>query len=377
MTVDDSAVQTQGTTESNAFFRQLLEDFRDDLERDLHAWLAGKQAELTAEAPAARELVSRLDQYVLRGGKRLRPALLYYSFRACGGHQRELVMPASLAVELLHTYLLIHDDIMDHAPTRRGEPTAHLVFRDEHRERAWHGDAEHHGESAAILLGDLAHCYADELFSRSTARLEDDAPGASGRIRDCYATMCQEVITGQYLEFTASQRHNLSEQDLLQILRMKSGRYSVERPIQLGALLARAPDSVLTGLSEFGLLLGEAFQLHDDLLGVFGEVSTVGKPVGGDLIEGKFTLLVHYALAAAGVEDSRWLRSALGRTDLTADEIVRATDLIRRTGAERRVIEMVEARHSQAATILGGLELDEEGQGFLAGVVDYLRERTQ
>ena len=376
MTADESAVQTPLRNESNPAFRELLDDFRGRLERELHSWLSGKQAELTAEAPASRELVSRLDQYVQRGGKRLRPALLFYAFRACGGTDRELVMPASLAVELLHTYLLIHDDIMDRAPTRRGEPTAHLVFRDEHRERGWRGDAEHHGESSAILLGDLAHCYADELFSASTSRLEGGSAGASAQVRGCYATMCQEVITGQYLEFTAAQRRSLTEEDLLQILRMKSGRYSVERPIQLGALLARAADPTLAGLSEFGLLLGEAFQLHDDLLGVFGDVSTVGKPVGGDLIEGKFTLLVHYALDAAEDEDSRWLREALGNADLTADEIERATDLIRRTGAERRVVEMVEARHRQAATILAGLELDAEGKSFLAGVVDYLRERT-
>lgn len=376
MTVDKSAVQTPSLDESDPAFRELLEDFRGGLEGELHAWLSGKQAELTAEAPASRELVSRLDQYVQRGGKRLRPALLYYAYRACGGGDRELVMPAALAVELLHTYLLIHDDIMDRAPTRRGQPTAHLVFRDEHRERGWHGSAEHHGESSAILLGDLAHCYADELLSDSTSLLEARAAGASARVRSCYATMCQEVITGQYLEFTAGQRPNLTDDDLLQILRMKSGRYSVERPIQLGALLAQTSDAVLTGLSEFGLLLGEAFQLHDDLLGVFGDVSTVGKPVGGDLIEGKFTLLVHYALAAAGDEDARWLRAALGNADLSVDEIGRATELIRRTGAERRVAEMVETRHSQAAEILDRLELDREGKSFLAGVVDYLRERT-
>ena len=375
MTVDERTVPTPAAGEGEGSFRELLGAFRNELDGELRSWLARRQETLTAEAPASRELVSRLDQYVERGGKRLRPALLYYSYRACGGVDRDLVLPASLAVELLHTYLLIHDDIMDRAPTRRGAPTAHLVFRDDHRERGWRGDAEHHGESTALLLGDLAHCYADELFGDSASRMESGDAGSSEAVRACWSTTCQEVITGQYLEFTAVQRTDLTEADLLHVLRMKSGRYSVERPIQLGALLARAPESLLADLSKFGLLVGEAFQLHDDLLGVFGDASTVGKAVGGDLVEGKFTLLVHYALEAAGEDDSRWLRDALGNPDLTSDEIERATEIIRRSGAERRVVEMVEERHRQAARLLEGLDLEPGGKRFLAGAVDYLAER--
>ena len=352
-------------------FRDLLVEFQTGLERDLHAWLGDKQRELTAEVGAAAELTSRLDQYVLRGGKRLRPALVFYSYQACGGSSRDAVMPAALSVEFLHTYLLIHDDIMDRAPTRRGEPTAHLVFRDEHLARGWRGNADHHGESSAILLGDLAHCFAEELFREVPVEA-----AIAPRLHRCFSTMCQEVITGQYLEFTAGHRERLSEEDLLQVLRMKSGRYSVERPIQLGALLAGASEPVLDGLSRFGLLLGEAFQLHDDLLGMFGESETVGKPVGGDLIEGKFTLLVHHALAHASAADSERLRAALGNADLEPAEVEAATEIIRRTGAESRVTEMVESRHREAAQILADLELEPEGKTFLAGLVDYLKERN-
>lgn len=378
MTVEESPVRASATDGAGSgSFQELLRDFQTGLGRELHSWLARKQEELTAEVAEAAELTSKLDQYVLRGGKRLRPALLFYAYRACGGTSREAVMPAALAVELLHTYLLIHDDIMDRAPTRRGEPTAHLVFRDEHRARRWHGDADHHGESAAILLGDLAHCYAEELFSAATLGNEELPARRASRLRGCFATMCQEVITGQYLEFTAGQRPDLTEEDLLQVLRMKSGRYSVERPIQLGALLAGAAEPVFQTLSDFGLLVGEAFQLHDDLLGMFGDIGAVGKPVGGDLVEGKYTLLVHYALTKATAEDAVRLRAALGDAELEPAEIERATDIIRRSGAEQRVVEMVESRHAEAARILDGLPLEEEGKRFLAGLVGYLRERNQ
>ncbi len=378
MTVEESRVRaapSDGATQGA--FRDLLRDFQSGLEGELHSWLERKQAELTAEVTEAAELTSTLDQYVLRGGKRLRPALLFYAYRACGGESREAVMPAALAVELLHTYLLIHDDIMDRAPTRRGEPTAHLVFRDQFLERGWQGDADHHGESTAILLGDLAHCYSEELFSAALLG-NDGLPAAQARrLRSCFATMCQEVITGQYLEFTAGQRRDLTEEDLLQILRMKSGRYSVERPIQLGALLAGASEPLLESLSEFGLLVGEAFQLHDDLLGMFGDIRAVGKPVGGDLIEGKYTLLVHFALTGAAPEEAARLEAALGDTTLAPAEIERVTDIIRRSGAERRVVEMVEVRHAEAARVLDSLPLEEEGKNFLAGLIDYLRERNQ
>ncbi len=372
MTSDGSALQTPTLNTPTPAFREQLDAFREGLERDLGDWLETKHAELTAEAADTRELLTHLEEYVGRGGKRLRPALLFHAYRACGGSRRTAALPASLAVELLHTYLLIHDDIMDRAATRRGKPTAHLIFRDHHRASGWQGNSDHHGESAAILLGDLAHCYADELFAESVARLEGD----SERLRRCYATMCQEVITGQYLEFTAAQRANLTEEDLLQVLRMKSGRYSVERPIQLGALLAGAAEPVFAGLSEFGLLVGEAFQLHDDLLGMFGDTSSVGKSVGGDLIEGKFTLLVHYALESADPAEAALLRAALGNAELASAEVEAATDVIRASGAERRVREMVEERHRHAAAILDHLELEAEGKRFLAGVVDYLGERT-
>ncbi len=378
MTVEESPVRAEPAEAAGSkSFQELLVDFRSGLESELRSWLADKRRELTAEVGEADELVSKLDQYVLRGGKRLRPALVYYAYRACGGAERERVIPAALAVELLHTYLLIHDDIMDHAPTRRGEPTAHLVFRDEHRAHGWEGDADHHGKSSAILLGDLAHCYAEELFSAALLRDPQLPAGQATGLRQSFATMCQEVITGQYLEFTANHRHDLTEEDLLQILRMKSGRYSVERPIQLGALLAGAPETLRQPLSEFGLLLGEAFQLHDDLLGMFGDTAAVGKPVGGDLVEGKYTLLVHQALGRSGAEEARELRAALGNAALEPADIERATEIIRRSGAVETVVTMVESRHAEAARILASLPLEEEGKRFLAGLVDYLRERTQ
>ncbi len=352
-------------------FWELLERFRGDLESHLEAWLRARRGEITAEAPEAAELAGRLDPYVLGGGKRLRPALLYYAYRGCGG-EADWVLRAAMALELLHTYLLIHDDIMDRAETRRGQPSAHVAFGEDHRRRRWGGDADRHGESAAILLGDLAYSYAVELFHAAA-----DEGGSGAEVRRHFARMCQEVIAGQYLELTAGYRGGLGEEDLLRVLRMKSGRYSVQRPIELGALMAEAAAETVEGLSRFGSSIGEAFQLQDDLLGIFGDSEEVGKPVGSDLAENKYTVLIHSTLQRAGAADREVVRAALGNAALGPAEVERVRAIIRASGAEDRVREMIEERLLAASRGLAGLELTAEGRDFFEGLTDYLRTRRR
>jgi geranylgeranyl diphosphate synthase, type I len=348
-----------------AEFTGLLDGFRDKLDRELAAWLATKRQ----AASGSREMLELIDgvgQLVTQGGKRLRPALVYYTCRACGGPPDEEALPVALATELLHTYLLIHDDIMDHAEVRRGQPSAHARFRQSHQSRGFHGDAQEFGRSVAILLGDLAHTWAVELFT---------AGERSRELTRCFSAMSEEVIGGQYLELLVAQRRSAREEELLRVLRLKSGRYTAERPIQLGALLAGAPEPVIAGLSRYGTGVGEAFQLQDDLLGMFGDVETTGKPVGEDLKEGKFTFLIFHALAAASPEQRQLLESALGDPDLSADEVARAQRLLEETGARARVTEMVAERLRDAREALDGLDLRPEGRLFLAGLIDFLWER--
>ena len=353
-------------------FRSLATEFRTKLEERLRGWLTIKEPDAATDSVASRELTEVLTQFVGRGGKRIRPALLYYTYRACGGHSDEKVMPMAMAVELLHTYLLIHDDIMDHADVRRGEPAAHVMYSTLHSEHRWRGDSVHFGRSVAILLGDLAQTYSLELYSSV-----DLAPEVAGEFRQQFSAMCQEVVLGQYLEMTAGYREHLEEDELLRVLRMKSGRYSVERPVQLGYLLARAPEATRQALTTYGLEMGEAFQLQDDLLGMFGDAETVGKPVGSDLVEGKFTLLIHHALRHLPEENAVELRQALGNPALDSEQIDRLQRLIEVSGARDRVQTMIEERLGQARAAVTSLELSEDGATFLLGLIDYLRGRKQ
>jgi len=353
-------------------FRSLLAEFRDHLETRLRDWLMEKEVEAAAESGASRELTDVLTRFVARDGKRVRPALLYYTYRACGGQSDEQVMPMAMSVELLHTYLLIHDDIMDHADVRRGEPAAHVMYTDLHRERGWQGSSDHFGESVAILLGDLAQTYSLELFSSV-----DLASEVASEFRVQFSNMCQEVVLGQYLEMTAGYREHLEEDELLRVLRMKSGRYSVERPVQLGYLLARAPEATRQALTIYGLQMGEAFQLQDDLLGMFGDAETVGKPVGADLVEGKFTLLIHHAMRHLSETDGAALQRALGDPSLGQDEVMRVQRMIETSGARQKVQDMVDKRLAQAREALSAVDLAEEGAAFLEGLIDYLRGRKR
>ncbi len=365
-----SAPSAAGLDTTSPGFKELLETFRQKLEQELESWLAAKATHATSEVREADELTQVLSEYLLRGGKRMRPALLYYAYRACGGRVDEQVIPLSMAVELLHTYLLIHDDIMDRAELRRGEPAAHVVYRSLHSSRGWSGDGGHFGESVAILLGDLAQAYSVELFTSVEAE-----KSAWNELRRGFSAMCQEVIIGQYLEFTAGFREELGEEELLKVLRMKSGRYSVEWPIHLGAILAGAPPKMRQTLRRYGRVMGEAFQLQDDLLGIFGDAERVGKPVGADLAEGKYTVLIHHTLNRATPEGRDLVLSALGNLEVTTAEVARVRKTIRATGADDKVIRMIETRMDTALATLSDLELEPEGEIFFGGLIDYLRGR--
>ncbi|HYG65285.1 MAG TPA: polyprenyl synthetase family protein [Thermoanaerobaculia bacterium] len=387
MGLSSAASSTAGSWREAEGFPGLLEGFRQGLERDLEAWLAAKRDEAADQgSDGMLELIDGVAQLVTRGGKRLRPALVYYTYRACGGRSDGEVLPLALATELLHTYLLIHDDIMDHADVRRGQPAAHVRFREAHRQRRLRGDSEDFGRSVAILLGDLAHTWAVELAT--LVPLDGGrSPQIAREISRCFSAMSQEVIGGQYLEILLAQRRPdpgaepapEQAEELMRILRLKSGRYTAERPIQLGGLLAGAAPDVLAALSDYGTAMGEAFQLQDDLLGMFGDAGTVGKPVGADLKEGKFTFLIYHALAAASPAERRLLEASLGDPGLDARAVDDARRVIEETGARETVDAMVSKRLAAARAALGRIApgLEPRGRLFLEGLIDYLRERKQ
>jgi geranylgeranyl diphosphate synthase type I len=304
---------------------------------------------------------------LLAGGKRLRPAFCHWGFVAAGGDEGdERTIDAGAAFELLHAFALFHDDVMDGSSVRRGERTAHLAFADEHETNEWSGEARRFGEGVAILIGDLAFVYADQL-------LGDASPAAWS----VWNELRIELNVGQYLDIrgAASGERRLEVAD--RIARYKSGKYTVERPLHLGALLAgpQECDALLDSLSAYGLPLGDAFQMRDDVLGAFGDESLTGKPVGDDLREGKPTPLLAIATERASVGERRVL-AAVGTPDLSPERIVEIQSVLVDTGAlaelERRIDELLGAA-------LGAIEVapvTEPARDALVDLAHYVAWRS-
>lgn len=292
---------------------------------------------LTALHPALSPLADELAAFVDRGGKRLRPVLLLVGHELAGGDAEDVV-GAAVAVELLHTCALLHDDVIDAAEARRGHPATHVAFAARHRGAGDAGDAQRYGEAIAILLGDLAFVHADEALLGCTVSSDRLLAGLAA-----FVQLREEVMAGQVLDVHAAASRATDVELALRVATLKSGRYSVTRPLQLGAVLAGADAGLLAGLEGVGEPLGRAFQLRDDLLGVFGDQAATGKSASGDLAEGKRTLLVAEAWARMGADDRALLADRLGAPDLTAAQAGRLRDRIAASGARGAVEERIHA----------------------------------
>ncbi|WP_431950256.1 polyprenyl synthetase family protein [Nocardia lijiangensis] len=297
--------------------------------------------------PIFVDAAEALEQFVLRGGKRTRPAFAWTGWLGAGGDaegpEAGAVLAACSALELVQACALIHDDIIDSSRTRRGFATVHVAFEQRHRERGLSGDAAHFGTSVAILIGDLALAWADDLVH--AAGLD---PAALARFAPVWAMMRTEVLGGQLLDINGEALGDESVEAALQINRYKTAAYTVERPLHLGAAIADADRDLIAAYRTFGTDIGIAFQLRDDLLGVFGDPEVTGKPSGDDLREGKRTVLLAEALRRADATDpsaAHLLRTSIG-TDLGAEDVTRLRAVLTELGAvdevERRIADLTD-----------------------------------
>lgn len=312
------------------------------------------------------EPLGSLRELVLAGGKRLRPAFCHWAFVGAGGDPTDpMVVDAGAALELLHAFALIHDDVMDAGTTRHGRDTVHVAFESRHELSHWRGEGRRFGEGVAILVGDIAFVYADLLLA--------DAPRAAA---DIFTELRLEVNMGQYLDLIGTVRGTSTEADARRICVYKSGKYTVERPLHMGAALAGRLDDLAAPLSAYGLPLGEAFQLRDDLLGVFGDETLLGKPVGDDLREGKPTALVAIARERASGAGARLLADRLGSRDLTDDEVIALQDVLIDTGAVTEIEARIDVLVEDCLAGLTGAPLLAEAHGRLTELAWFVAGRN-
>ncbi len=352
----------------------LADDLRAAVGAELASFLDGRAAALAELGPETDSLVE-LARAFTTGGKRLRPAFCCWGYAAATGDLEipDAVLRAAASLDLLHVAALVHDDVMDGSDTRRGLPAAHVQYAERHASQAGRGSATQFGRAAAILLGDLLLLWSEQMFSGCRAeRLAAAAPLA--------ALVREEVNAGPFLDITAQTRSPLSAREtamtnlIERVVEFKTARYTVIRPLQIGAALGGASAELLAELARFGSPLGRGFQFRDDVLGVFGDEAVTGKPAGDDLREGKLTVLIARAMVGASAAGAAELDTLLG-TSLSSHQVDRARQIITDSGALADTEDAIATAAVQAMTELDASSVSGDARAGLAGLVELSTQR--
>jgi geranylgeranyl diphosphate synthase, type I len=338
----------------------------------LEEFLAERARDLGAVDRRLATLATAVHEAVLGGGKRLRPTFGYWGWRGVVGPGTPAapVLPALAALELLHAFALVHDDIMDDSPTRRGRPSTHAALAGWHARHHLRGGGGEFGRSAAILAGDLCLVWADELIA--TAGLPAETVIAARRV---YDRMRVDAVCGQFLDLLgeASPVWTLNLTEL--VTRLKTACYTVTGPLLYGAALGGYRDpAVELAYARYGMALGEAFQLRDDLLDVYGDPAVTGKPVGTDLRRGKPTALLELARSLADHRRLADIERELARRDQA--DVSRLARLIRWTGAADQVERMIDDRVAEAIGALAEAPVDPAARAELARLARAATQRA-
>ncbi len=348
-------------------------DIRPQIQASLDQFLTEQKPILEAIGAETLPLWDSLNT-LLNGGKRLRPLFCYWGWNAAFGDasHRDAVITAASSLEFLQACALIHDDVMDGSDTRRGLPAVHSQFASMHRGSQWLGIPHRFGEGAAILLGDLCLSWADQLLFTSGLPTEN-----LNAAKSVYNDMRTELMAGQYLDLLEQARGGGSVERALRVVRYKSAKYTIERPLHIGAALALAPQEVFDTYSGYGLPLGEAFQLRDDILGVFGDPNVTGKPAGDDLREGKRTVLIAIATERASPQQLQSIHELLGDERLSIDGIEILREIIHDTGSLNYTENLISELLGQSLTALNAAPLDQAAVTELTELAHKSVQRSQ
>lgn len=359
-------------------------NFVDIIDSQLFRFLAEKRDDMAEISP---DLIPLLDysSTLLTGGKRFRARFCYWGWRAVAGDREAPESPdhhaytLATALEVFHAAALVHDDIMDRSDTRRGRPAAHRHFETHHADSSFAGDPSHYGESAALMIGDLLLAWSSELVTEALSHVR--SPSVIGGTRREFHRMWNEVTMGQYLDIHEESAWPTIGDDerfhrAMRVVTFKSAKYSMEAPLLLGASLADASDDQLRQLATFGLPLGVAFQLRDDMLGVFGDPDETGKPAGDDLREGKRTVLVALAESSMSPGVRGVFNDMLGNPEVTEEQIQVMQQTLRDSGAVDKVETIIAESVDRALGALDTAQIDQAAQTELRRLADAVVTRA-
>lgn len=349
-----------------------LKAFKQELDPRIEAYFDRMLVEAKRDDDLVHEALGHVKTMTLSGGKRLRPAFMYYGYLAAGGTDRARLLETSVAVELIHMFLLIHDDIIDRDTLRHGEPTLHERYRAWGRRYLNLPDPVHFGDSIALIVGDMLFAMGNDVIFNSGFP-EKNVFAALSRMQK----IVSHTVVGQARDIYIEYRGVATSEEVLSMYEKKTARYTIEGPLHLGSLLAGGTPELAADLSRYALPIGIAFQIQDDILGIYGDEERIGKPVGSDIREGKITLLVAYVFENAPRNIKKELDLLLKRgAALTESDIERFRAIIRETGAleaaKTRALAFI-AEGKQALSEV--VHIAPEARTFLEGIADYMEKR--
>jgi len=360
--------------ENNLLAIEMLKAYKKRLDPYLKDYFSAKIIQAKKVDPLSVKTIKIIERFVLSAGKRIRPALVYYGYLAAGGRDSEKIIKASMSVELAHAFLLIHDDIIDRDDTRHGIETVHETYRVWGRRLGLaEGEALHFGNSMAITTGDYAHAMANEVLY--------DIDFGSEIILDALReiqVIVSRTIPGEMIDILMGAQGSATEEEITRMHEGKTARYTFEGPLHLGTVLAGQKKNVklLEALSGYSLPVGKAFQIRDDILGVFGNEKKLGKSVGADIIEGKQTFLVLKALKNGSKEQIGRIKELLGKRDLSEKEAGDFREIIKATGSLEYSQKMAERLVAESLAALKKVDFkNKEAQNFLEGIAEYIIKR--
>ncbi len=352
-----------------------LVDFREKFDREAKIFLSEKIEEAQRVSSWALEFIKKYEKHIIEnGGKRIRPALMYFGYLASGGKDKAAIIKAAMSVEFLHISFLIQDDIMDRDIVRHNQSTLHWSYKNEGEENLCLNKSEsyHYGVSQAVSLSDIGVEMAYKVLADSSFRDKLKIRAIAKLSKTIFNT-----VMGQMSDVLAENLPEISEKQALNIMEYKTARYTIYGPLSIGLTLAGKSEKSIVRLRDYAVPLGVAFQIRDDILGMFGDTAVTGKPVGADLKEGKKTLLIVRALNKANGSQKRRLLECLGNKECSEKRLNEAREIIKETGSLDYSNHLAEKLAADSKKALNKLPLSGKNKRVLADIADFIVKRNK
>lgn len=347
-----------------------LADFKKEIDREIEDYLDSVIKETSKHDFLMAKALKNVKNLVLAGGKRLRPALMCQGYLGAGGKEEKKMLKTSVSVELIHFFLLIHDDIIDRDAKRHGQDTIHFTYDKIAKRMFPRNDSAHFGNSMAIIIGDMVGALGNQIIYSSNF-----SPELVVKALHKLQEVVSYTVVGQAKDIYIQNKGKASEKEVLTMYEYKTAKYTFEGPLQLGAILGGADEKVLADITKFAIPLGVAFQIRDDILGIFSSEKKLGKPIGSDIKEGKQTILLVKAREKADRGQNKKLDKLLGKKDLTWEEIEIFRRIISETGALNYAQNLMAELIAESKKEIEKTKISQESKEFLLALADYMGNR--